>query len=190
MRAALLAATRAAALLQRRVPEGGAGLVAVEGAGEIPGHRARATEKAPAKTAASAGFSACWRREGGAGLVAVEGAGEIPGHRDRQTETQRAKPALSGARQEPKTAGRRSRSRRREGNPYRVFSTPVVTGPAATRGSCASGARRGRGSARTRVGVRWSASGSVSAGGNRHVPVDGPRRCGQREWRGQLIPTY
>src|ERR1039457_5496454 len=100
-RAALLAATRAAALLQRRVPEGGAG------------------------------------------LVAVEGPGEIPGHRDRQTETQRAKPALSGARQEPKTAGRRSRSRRREGNPYRVFLTPVVTGPAGTRGSVRRRAGRG-----------------------------------------------
>ena len=38
MRAALSAATCAAALLQRAVPEGGAGLVAVESPGEIPGH--------------------------------------------------------------------------------------------------------------------------------------------------------
>src|ERR1039457_6433711 len=53
MRAALLAATRAAALLQRRVPEGGAGLVAVEGAGEIPGHRDRQTETQRAKPALS-----------------------------------------------------------------------------------------------------------------------------------------
>src|ERR1019366_1121312 len=50
-RAALLAATRA--LLQRRVPEGGAGLVAVEGAGEIPGHSDRQTETQRAKPALS-----------------------------------------------------------------------------------------------------------------------------------------
>jgi len=70
------------------------------------------------------------------------------------------------------------------------FSTPVVTGRAATKGSCASGDRRYSGSARTRAGVRWSASGSASGTGNRHALADGSRRCGQREWHRQLIPTY
>jgi len=51
---------------------------------------------------------------------------------------------------------------------------PVVTGLAATRGSCASGGRRCNGSARTRAGVRWSASGSLSGAGNGVSP--GPRR--------------
>jgi len=78
-------------------------------------------------------------------------------------------------RQESKTAGRRSRSGRREGNHYKVFSMPVVTGRGATRGSCASGARRCRGSARTRAGGPWSASGSASGAGTRYAPVDG---CG------------
>ena len=39
--AVLSAATCAAALLQRAVPEGGAGLVAEEGAGELPDHGGR-----------------------------------------------------------------------------------------------------------------------------------------------------
>ena len=56
---------------------------------------------------------------------------------------------------------------------------PVVTGPAATRGSCASGAPRCSGSARTRAGVRWSASGNASGTGKRHGPVERIRvRCG------------
>jgi hypothetical protein len=110
--------------------------------------------------------------EGGAGLVAVESPGEIPGYCDRQTATERAKPALSGACQGPKTTGKGSSSRRREGNHYEVFSAPVVTVLAATRGSCASGARRRNTSARTRAGVRWSASGSVSGTGNGYAPVE------------------
>ena len=44
LRAALSAATGAAALLQRGVPEGGAGLVAVEGPGELSGHGGGQTE--------------------------------------------------------------------------------------------------------------------------------------------------
>ena len=42
--------------------------------------------------------------------------GELPDHGGRQTEARRAEPALPGARQEPKTTSRRSRSRGREGN--------------------------------------------------------------------------
>ena len=105
-------------------------------------------------------------------MVAVEGPGELSGHGDGQTETQRAKPALPGARQEPKTTSRRSRSGRREGNHSEVFSTLVVTGLAATRGSCVSGARRRNTSARTSAGVRWSASGNASGTGNGHAPVE------------------
>ena len=52
--------------------------------------------------------------------------------------------------------------RRREGNHSGFFLKPVATGPAATRGSLAGRARRGKGSARTNAGARWSASGSVS----------------------------
>jgi hypothetical protein len=41
---ALSATTGAATLLQRAVPEGGAGLVAEEGAGELPDHGGRQTK--------------------------------------------------------------------------------------------------------------------------------------------------
>src|SRR5450759_3470111 len=44
VRAALSAATRTAALLQRPLPEGGTGMVAVEGPEEIPGHGGGQTE--------------------------------------------------------------------------------------------------------------------------------------------------
>jgi len=50
---ARLFATCAAALLQRAVPEGGAGLVAVESPGEIPGHGDRQTATERAKPALS-----------------------------------------------------------------------------------------------------------------------------------------
>src|ERR1035437_7838765 len=66
---------------------------------------------------------------------------------------------------------------------------PVVTGLAATRGSCASGARRCNGSARTSAGVRWSASGSANGAGNGVSP--GPRRVtgrgGAVGWNGAAI---
>ena len=87
--------------------------------------------------------------EGGAGLVAVESPGEIPGHCDRQTATERAKPTLPGARQEPKITSRRA----------------------------PGGARRRNTSARTRAGVRWSASGNASGTGKRHAPVERNRRA-------------
>jgi hypothetical protein len=54
----------------------------------------------------------------------------------------------------------------------KVFSTPVVTGLAATRGSCASGARRRNTSARMSAGVRRSASGNASGTGSGHAPVE------------------
>jgi hypothetical protein len=82
-------------------------------ASTVPAQRMRAP------LSAETGAAALLQRavpEGGAGLVAEEGAGELPGHGGRQTEAQRAEPTLPGARQEPKTSGRGSRSRGREGN--------------------------------------------------------------------------
>lgn len=46
------------------------------------------------------------------------------------------------------------------------FSMAAATGPAATRGSCASGEAHCNGSARTCAGAPWSASGSESGAGN------------------------
>jgi hypothetical protein len=43
----------------------------------------------------------------------------------------------------------------------------TAIGRAATRASCASGEARCNGSARTRAGVRWSASGNANGGGMR-----------------------
>lgn len=51
---------------------------------------------------------------------------------------------------------------------------PVVTGPAATRDSFASRDLRCNGSARTSAGVRWSAFGNASGGGNSVSPVPAP----------------
>jgi hypothetical protein len=51
MRAALSAATRAAALLQRAVPENGVGMVAVEEPEEIPDHGGGPTETERSKPA-------------------------------------------------------------------------------------------------------------------------------------------
>ena len=52
---------------------------------------------------------------------------------------------------------------------------PVVTGLAATRDSCASGARPRNTSVRTSADVRWSGSGNASGTGNGvpgHAPVE------------------
>ena len=55
-----------------------------------------------------------------------------------------------------------------------------MTGLAVTWDSCASGAHRRSTSARTRAGVRWSASGNASGTGKRHAPVErNPARYGQ-----------
>ena len=71
---------------------------------------------------------------------------------------------------------------------------PLVTGPAAMRSSCASRARRCNTSARTRAGVRWSASGSASGIGKGHAPVErNPARgvvSRRWEWHRELTVTY
>ena len=74
MRAAVSPAAGAAALLQRPMPEGGAGMVALEGPAKIPDHRRRQTETERAKPAvpgesqkpetSRAGRSRSGRREG------------------------------------------------------------------------------------------------------------------------------
>ena len=158
----------------------------------MPAQRMRAALSAPT------GGTAVLQRavpEGGAGLVAVEGPGDVSGHGGGQTEAQAAEPALPGARQEPKSANRRSRCRCREGNLSEVFSMSVVTGLAATRSSRASGARHRNTSARTRAGVRWSASsGNASGTGKRHAPVArNPARgvvSKRWEWHRELTVTY
>jgi len=112
---------------------------------------------------------------GGAAMVAMEGAGKIPGYGRGQPESERAKPPLPGTRQDPETTGKRSRSRDREGHHYRTFfSMPVATGPAAMKDSCGNREVRCKGSAHTRAGVRWSASGSGSGTGDGAPPVPAP----------------
>ena len=75
-------------------------------------------------------------------MVTMEGATTLSGDDGRPTEAERAKPALPGAGPEPKTTRKRSRSGCREGNHSGVFSTPVVTGLAATRRSSGRAVRR------------------------------------------------
>jgi hypothetical protein len=157
----------------------------------VPAERMRAT------LSATTGATTLLQRtvpKGGTGVVAVEGPGELSGHGGGQTEAQRTKPALPRARQEPQTTSRRSRSRRREGNHSEVFSMPVVTGLAVTRGSCASGAHRCSISAHTSASVRWSASGNASDTGNGHAPDERNTARGDSsrrwEWHRQLAVTY
>lgn len=107
---------------------------------------------------------------GGAEVVAVEGAAAIPGDEGRPGETEWPKPALPGAGQKPETTRVGGSWRPCEGNhSRRFFSSLAVTGPVATRDSCAGGEVPGNASVRARAGARWSGSGSGSGAGNGRV---------------------